>query len=295
VPVYYVSKLAREHVTMVLTGDGGDEVFAGYDTYVAQDIIRLYRLLPSLIRRRVVAPLVNALPVSMTKVSLDFKAKRFVAGAELDPEEAHYSWRMIFSEREKADLFSAEVLDAFAPRETYRLYRERFEAVPDLAMLNRMLFVDTRLYLPSDMLVKVDRMSMANSLEARVPMLDHEVVELAATIPPGLKLKGRDKKHILKEVGAAKVPRRILSRKKQGFNVPVNVWLAGELKELALETLSEAAIEDMGLFRPSYVRALLDDHLSRRRDNSFQLWGLVTFFIWYDLFIRKRGMAAPGA
>lgn len=294
IPVYYVSKLAREHVTMVLTGDGGDEVFAGYDTYIAQDIMRLYRILPAIIRRRVIAPLVNTLPVSMTKVSLDFKAKRFVAGAELPPEEAHYSWRMIFSECDKADLFAPEVLGAFAPQRTYRLYEEKFSAVPDLAMLNRMLFVDTRLYLPSDMLVKVDRMSMANSLEARVPFLDHEVVELAATIPPALKLKGRDKKHILKKVGSEKVPRRILARKKQGFNVPVNVWLVGELKELALDTLSDTAIRDMGLFRPSYIRRLLDDHLSRRKDNSFQLWGLVTFFIWYELFIRKRGRAAPG-
>jgi asparagine synthase (glutamine-hydrolysing) len=156
-----------------------------------------------------------------------------------------------------------------------------------------MLFVDTRFDLPGDMLVKVDRMSMANSLEARVPMLDHELVELAATIPAGLKLKRWDKKHMLKRAGSRVVPMRILRRKKQGFNVPVNVWLAGELRELAMETLSERKVSDMGLFRPSYVRALMDDHMSKRKDNSFQLWGLVTFFIWYDLFVKRRGAPAP--
>jgi asparagine synthase (glutamine-hydrolysing) len=293
IPVYYVSQLARKHVTMVLTGDGGDEVFAGYDTYIAQDVMRLYRMLPSLLRRRIVAPLVHSLPVSMTKVSLDFKAKRFVSGAELDPLEAHYSWRQIFSEDDKLELFRPEALDAFEPQCTYRHYEEKFGAVPGAALLNKMLFVDTRFYLPGDMLVKVDRMSMANSLEARVPMLDHELVELAATIPAGLKLKRWDKKHMLKRAGSRVVPMRILRRKKQGFNVPVNVWLAGELRELAMETLSERKVSDMGLFRPSYVRALMDDHMSKRKDNSFQLWGLVTFFIWYDLFVKRRGAPAP--
>ena len=160
-------------------------------------------------------------------------------------------------------------------------------------MLNRMLFVDTRLYLPSDMLVKVDRMSMANSLEARVPLLDHELVELAARIPVKQKLRRWDKKHMLKKAGSRTVPKRILSRKKQGFNVPVNVWLAGDLKELALETLSEKNTRDMGLFRPAYVRRLLENHLARRVDNSFQLWGLMTFFIWYDLFVKDRGLSVP--
>ncbi len=292
IPVYYVSQLARKYVTMVLTGDGGDEVFAGYDTYIAQDAMRLYRYLPGLLRRRVIAPLVNRLPVSMTKVSFDFKAKRFVAGAELTPEEAHYSWRRIFSEEEKSSLFQGEVLRSLGPRNTFRLFEEKFARVPAAAMLNRMLFVDTRLYLPSDMLVKVDRMSMANSLEARVPFLDHELVEMAATIPAGMKLKRWDKKHLLKAAGSKTVPRRILNRKKQGFNVPVNVWLRDELKELANETLSGQRIADMGLFRPDYVRGLLGEHLAGRRDNSFQLWGLITFFIWYDLFVKGRGAHA---
>jgi asparagine synthase (glutamine-hydrolysing) len=256
---------------------------------VAQEVMRLYRLLPGLTRRHVIAPLVHRMPVSMTKVSLDFKAKRFVTGAELGPHKAHYWWRQIFSEEEKAKLFDPEVLAAFRPQETYRLYEERFGTVPDLNLLNRLLFVDTRFYLPSDMLVKVDRMSMANSLEARVPFLDHEVVEHAARIPAHMKLKRWNKKYMLKKASSRIVPRRILERKKQGFNVPVNVWLAGDLKELALDTLSESKIKEMGLFIPSYIQSLLNDHLSRRRDNSFQLWGLITFFIWYDLLVKSRG------
>lgn len=293
IPVYYVSELARRHVTMVLTGDGGDEVFAGYETYVAQDVMRLYRMLPGFLRRGVIAPLVRRLPVSMTKVSLDFKAKRFVAGAELDPMEAHFSWRRIFSEADKAELFEPAALDSFKPLNTYRFYEEKFRQTPGLPMLNRMLFVDTRLYLPSDMLVKVDRMSMANSLEARVPLLDHELIELAAKIPANQKLRRWDKKHMLKMAGSRTVPKRILSRKKQGFNVPVNVWLGGELRELAMDTLSEKNVRDMGLFRPAYVKRLLDEHLSMRKDNSFQLWGLITFFIWHDLFVTRRGACVP--
>jgi asparagine synthase (glutamine-hydrolysing) len=122
-----------------------------------------------------------------------------------------------------------------------------------------------------------------------VPYLDHEVVEYAARIPAHLKLKRWNKKYMLKKAGSGIVPRKILERKKQGFNVPVNIWLAGELKELALDTLSEARAKDMGLFSPSYIQSLLNEHFSRRKDNSFQLWGLITFFIWYDLFVKSRG------
>lgn len=296
IPVYLVSEFAREHVTMVLTGDGGDEAFAGYPTYNAYFIRALYRRIPALLRRQIVRRIVEALPVSTAKVSFDFRAKRFVAGAELAPEEAHFWWRAILSEGAKRDLYS----DAFRAqlthaRPTAELYRDHFQRSGTDDPLSRMLYADTRFYLPADMLAKVDRMSMANALEARGPFLDYELMELAARIPSDIKFKGRKQKYILKRALEALLPVSILHRKKAGFNVPVGAWLHDGFGTRARDVLSSERVSAAGFFRPEAVNRLLDEHAARKADHSFAIWGLFCFQLWYERFVASAHVSPPAS
>jgi asparagine synthase (glutamine-hydrolysing) len=296
-PVYLVSEFARRRVTMVQTGDGADELFAGYETYQAHYIRRLYRMVPGWIRRKLIAEAVGRLPVSMTKVSLDFKAKRFVAGAELDAEAAHFWWRQILSSSAKMELYSdafrEQLHESERDKGTLELYRGYFSRSGTADPLDRMLYVDTRFYLPSDMLVKVDRMTMANALEARVPFLDHELAELAASIPASIKFSRLRKKHVLKRALRGLLPPQILDRKKAGFNVPINAWLAGELRPLAERILAPEQLERVGCFRPAVVGRMLAEHQQRRADHSFALWGLICLQLWHGLFVEPASVEPP--
>ena len=298
IPVYMISKFARESVTMVLTGDGGDEVFAGYPTYNAYYVRRMYRRVPALVRRHLVRRVVDALPVSHTKVSFDFKAKRFVEGAELSAEDAHFWWRIILSESAKNSLYTEEFAGRVADagiRPTADVYRDTFHRSGTDDPLSRMLYVDTRFYLPADMLVKVDRMTMANALEARVPFLDHELVELAATIPSSVKFRGRRQKYLLKKALEPLLDREILYRRKAGFNVPVNAWLAGSLRAYARDLLAPDRVAAAGFFRPDRVSTLLQEHEGHHHDHSFAIWSLICFQLWYERFVGSDRVAAPEA
>jgi asparagine synthase (glutamine-hydrolysing) len=287
IPVYYVSQLARRHVTMVLSGDGGDELFAGYETYNAYHVRNLYRRVPRFLRRGLIAPMVHALPVSSGKISFDFKARRFVEGAELSADAAHFFWRTIFTEEAKRELLG----DQGVRSSTFDRYAHYFDEAGTDDPLSRMLYVDTRFYLPSDMLIKVDRMSMAHSLEARVPFLDHRLVEFAASIPSAIKFKGRVRKYLLKKALEPLLGRDILYRKKAGFNVPKNVWLRGALRPLMEDTLSPERLGRHGLFEPRVVERLMREHVAKDADHSFQLWSLLIFQLWHDRFI--DGVPSP--
>jgi asparagine synthase (glutamine-hydrolysing) len=293
IPVYLVSRFAREHVTMVLTGDGGDEAFAGYPTYNAWFVRELYRRVPAWVRHGLVRRLVHALPVTTGKVSFDFKARRFVSGAELDAEEAHFWWRAILSESAKRSLYTDAFRERVSWTPTSELYRSHFRRSGTDDPLSRMLYADTRFYLPADMLAKVDRMSMANALEARSPFLDHELMELAARIPSSIKFRDRRTKYILKRALEPLLPRDILDRKKAGFNVPVGAWLHGGLGVRVREVLSADRVAASGFFRPEAVRALLDAHAARREDHSFAIWGLFTFQLWYERFVAAPTVEPP--
>ncbi len=296
IPVYMIAKFARENVTMVLTGDGGDEVFAGYPTYNAYYVREMYRKVPAFVRRQIVKRVVEALPVSHTKVSFDFKAKRFIEGAELSAEDAHFWWRIILSESAKRSLYTdgfSERLEASGAVPTHEIFRDTFERSGSDDPLSRMLYVDSRLYLPADMLVKVDRMTMANALEARVPFLDHELVELAATIPSEIKFRSRTKKYLLKKALEPLLPGDILYRKKAGFNVPVNAWLAGALSDFARRLLAPDRVAAAGFFRPEEVSRLLREHAERKVDHSFAIWSLLCFQIWFERFIDADTVRPP--
>jgi len=288
IPCYYLSELARRHVTVALGGDGGDEVFAGYETYTAYKIASLYRgLSPRL--TAMIPSIVAKLPVSHRKISFDYKAKRFVQGALLPPERAHYAWKEVFSDEMKRGLYAADANGHLS--DPYGAFERQFADCTASAMLSRLQYVDLRVYLPEDILVKVDRTSMAHSLEVRVPLLDHKLVEFAATIPPELQLRGLRKKYLLKRAMAHRLPGQILNRKKGGFNVPVPGWLRNELHDYVRDVLSEKRLREQGFFRPSYVQQMIRDHADLRADNSRHIWGLLVFALWHE----EYGPGAPAA
>jgi asparagine synthase (glutamine-hydrolysing) len=283
IPVYCVSQLARQLVTVALSGEGGDEVFAGYETYAAYKLAALYRRLPRFVAATIVPAAIKRLPTSHRRVSFDYKAKRFVDGALLPPADGHYWWKVIFTEEAKTALY-AEPPDAV--EETIRFYREAYEQCKASDPLTRLQHIDLTIYLPDDLLVKADRMSMAHSLEARVPFLDHRVVEFAAALPAHLKLRGLTKKYILKRTMARHLPATIIRAKKRGFNVPMPLWLVRELRDFAHDTLSETRLRRAGFFKPEAVAALLHAHEVRRADLSRNIFGLLVFTLWCDEYLR---------
>ena len=264
IPTYLVSKIASRYLKVVLTGDGGDEVFAGYPTHVAYRVMALYkRLTPKLIRDRIVTPLVRALPTSMERVSFDYKAKRFVTGVDLPFQQAHYWWKVIFNEDAKKSLLSPEFA-THGFRDTYEVFDRHFQASKNAHPLNRLLYVDLKTFLLDDNLTKVDRMTMANSLEARVPLLDHELVEKVALMPPLVKSRGLETKGLLRRAVRNLLPPTIRKGKKKGFTPPLPLWIGKEMREFFLGYFTEKRIKATGMLNPSACVNLLTEHLKRK-------------------------------
>ena len=273
-PTYLVSGLAAAHVKVALSGEGGDELFGGYETYVAD-------LLAARVGRgaRLLGPIVSRLPSSSARVSLDYKAKRFVGGAHLPPLERHHAWKEIFSDDVRAELLRPERRGTADPLAAFRERWARSEGAEPLARLQDL---DRGVYLVDDLLVKTDRMSMAHSLEARVPFLDPVVAELAHALPTAYKVRGTAKKRLLRAAVEPLVPREIAQGRKRGFSIPAAAWLRGELEPFAREVLSPARVERQGFLRPQAVTAVLDAHVRREADLSRQLWGLMSLSLWLD-------------
>ena len=276
IPTYLVSELARKHVKVALSGEGSDELFGGYYTYVADSLAPHVGGLA-----RVVRPLVELLPSSSQRVSTDYMAKRFVRGAGLPPLERHHAWKEIFSREARTELLLLERRSGFDP---LSLYRARYAETEGAEPLARLLDVDLGLYLVDDLLVKTDRASMAHSLEVRVPFLDQLVAELALVLPDRLKVRGLAKKRLLRIAAAPLLPPELLRGKKRGFSIPMAAWLRGELVPFARDVLSPDAIRRQGYFRPEAVTRLLDTHVARREDLSRQLWGLLAFSLWAERY-----------
>ena len=279
IPVLCVSRLARQHVTVALSGEGGDEIFAGYKTYSATVLAGYYRsMVPSPVRR-LLAAAVGQLPVSHGKVSFDYMAKRFVAGADRDPLEAHLSWKAILDEDAKHEVYSTPPAGV---EDTLRLYQDAVAGVDSKDLLAQLLAIDTKVGLESDMLVKADRMTMAVSLEGRVPLLDHPLVELVASIPSQLKMKRQQKKFLLRKAMEDRLPYETLHGPKQGFNVPIPSWLVGPLRERVHDTLSADRLKSGGFFDPEAVQKLIRAHEAKEHDHSRDIWTLLMFQSWYD-------------
>jgi asparagine synthase (glutamine-hydrolysing) len=285
--VYHLAELARRDVTVALSGDGADDILAGYETHQAYYLHRAYRMLPSIVRRRLIAPLVQRLPPSNAKVSTSEKLKRFVAAADRCAEDAHASWRIVFDDEMRRELLSP--LRESTTADPLQAYRHAFARTNARHPVNRMLYVDTRLYLPADMLVKIDRMTMAHGLEAREPYLDYRLVEFAARVPVHLKLKRfTQKKYLLKAALDGRVPARALYRKKQGFNVPKGSWIRQGLRPFVTDVLSATRIRSHGLLDPATVTRVLDAHFSQREDHSHQIWSLLVLTSWFEQFGVER-------
>ena len=292
VPTYLLCRFARQQVKVVLGGDGGDELFAGYPTYQAHRLIEYYeRVVPGYLRRAVVPRLVDRLPTSFDNISLDFKLKRFLGGRGLPIGARHHQWLGAFTPLQKRDILQpwAQVEER-DPFEVVSAHQDRCAAEQPL---NRLLYWDMKMYLEGDILQKVDRASMACSLEVRVPLLNHTLVEWATTIPHQLKLKGLTTKYLFRNSIGEMLPRSITSRPKKGFNMPVARWLAGPLRELVEETLSETRLRADGFFEPRATRRLLEEHYARRADHRKVLWTLLVFQLWYDQLRRNPASASP--
>ena len=289
-PTFLVSQMAAREVKVVLSGDGGDETFAGYLTYTADALAETYQRLPGLLRRRVIEPLVARLPISDEKVSLDYMAKRFVAGAHLPPLERHHSWKVIFGEQDKRRLYARDWAAAVCFDDPISILAGFYHSLDGIDFVTKLQYVDTKTYLPDDILTKVDRMSMAHSLETRPPLLDHHVVEYAASLPAHMKLRGLQRKVILKRAVTDLLPAPLLRRRKHGFSIPLAAWLRRDLRSLVADALAPEALRRSGIFDEREVGRLVDDHLCGRRDLSRNLWGLLMFMIWHD-----RYMARPPA
>ena len=273
-PVWFLSKMCRRHVTVALSGEGGDELFGGYMTYRADELARPLRRVPGLLRKAALTGANALLPVSDAKIGFEYKVKRFLEGSLLPPDEAHFFWNGAFSRQQKRQLMPGH--DGYDPR---RL----FEGLPRAAntgFLNRYLLLDQKYYLPDNLLYKVDRMSMAHSLEVRPPLLDHRIVEFAARLPEKLKIDGAQQKVILKRLMRGKLPPRIVNRKKAGLDIPAHEWFRGPLAQMAAEVLAPETVAATGLFDPKATERLMVDHRERRINAGYHLWGLLTLFLW---------------
>ncbi|HSC92817.1 MAG TPA: asparagine synthase (glutamine-hydrolyzing), partial [Gaiellaceae bacterium] len=258
-PTYLVSQLASGTVKVALSGEGGDELFGGYYTYVADTLAPRIGPLASVLR-----PLVERLPSSSSKASLDYKAKRFARAAHLPPLERHHGWKEIFTPAARADLLDGRRGEV----DPLDIYRARYQETEGADELARLQDVDLGIYLADDLLVKTDRASMAHSLEARVPFCDQEVAELALALPRSMKVRRLAKKRLLRDAVASLLPREIVRGRKQGFSIPAAAWLRGDLEPFARELLSPDRMRAQGFFRPEAVTGLLDRHVSRKEDLS---------------------------
>jgi asparagine synthase (glutamine-hydrolysing) len=282
-PTYLVSKLASEDVKVALSGEGGDELFGGYYVYVATLLAE--RFGPMAARFR---PLADRLPSSTSKVSLDYRLKRFTRGAALPPIERHHAFKEIFSADMRAELTGRT--SSFDPLQGYR---DRFAETEGHDLLARIQDVDFGLYLVDDLLTKTDRASMAWSLEARVPFLDTVVANFAFSLPTRHKVQGFSKKRLLRKAVEPLLPASVVHGKKRGFSIPAASWLRGQLEPFARDTLSADTLRRQGFFRHDAVERLIDTHVAGREDLSRQLWGLLAFTLWHEHHVEGIRRDAP--
>ncbi len=297
VGVYLVSRLARETVKVVLTGDGGDENFAGYDRFVGQRLLDYYCLLPAWFRKQVAQRLIERLPESFGYKSLAQKARwfnemSFFSGAE---RYAQSMSALRFTQESKQALFTRAARSGIEDYDSTRKIVDLFEAENVDHVVDRMLYTDLMTRMPDHLLVTVDRMSMAHSLETRSPLIDHKVVEYAASIPGDLKLKGNRLKYLLRKVAGRYLPDELITREKQGFAFPLGIWMRTELRQFMQNLFAESRMIELGIFDAGYVRQLIEEHLAGRRDHNYRLWLLMNLEVWYRMSFEGSSVAAMGA
>jgi asparagine synthase (glutamine-hydrolysing) len=279
-PTYLVSRLASCSVKVVLSGDGGDEIFGGYDTYVAQYYDHFYRRLPTWLRQAALPAMMAHLPPQSAKKGTINKVKRFVEGSALPPSLQHTRWMIFLADEDKAALYRPDLSAALNGASPSTVIMSYFQRAAGAAPLVQQQYVDIKTYLVDNILTKVDRMSMAASIEARVPFLDHRIVEFAVNLPPHMKLRHGQTKLILRRAMADHLPVNVLNKPKQGFSIPLKNWLRGPLRPMMLDLLSDESVRHRGYFQPQCVTRWVSEHLDGRVNHSHRLWALMVFELW---------------
>jgi len=279
IPTWYVSEIARQHVTVVLSGDGGDELFGGYDRYLPHPRVAQFD-------RLAIPGLRRAAHLVWPRLPHGARGKNFLRHVAKDPDARYLDSVAFFQADERASLYSAEFRDARSATAEQTLARH-FERLSGLPLHGRMMRFDFETYLPEDVLTKVDRMSMAHSIESRVPLLDNEVIDFAATLPSDFKIRNGRRKHVFKEALRPLLPANILERRKQGFGIPLGAWFRGGLTDLFADVLHSPRTEQRGYFEASFVRRLTDEHLAGKRDHTLRLWQLLVFELWQRQYVDK--------
>lgn len=288
-PTYLVSKMARDYVKVILSGDGGDELFGGYETYVADRLAAMLKVMPEKMRQATCHFLAEALPVTEKKKGVANYLARFFEGAAYPGDLRHVRWMSFWNDQQKRALYQGDMATALS-KETHACIMRVMDSYKGSDALNRLLYTDVRSYLTDNILPKVDRMSMATSLEVRVPILDHKMVEFAFSLPGRFKIRGvRETKYIFKKSMEPYLPREILKRPKQGFSIPIKNWLKGPMRDFLMDTLNERVIGEGGVFRWETVDRLIQDHVKGVKNHSHRLWGLLMFQLWRSEFMEKRG------
>lgn len=286
IPTFMLSRFVRHHVTVALGGDGGDELFAGYPMYYGHKVAAAYAAVPRFVRKSLIEPIVNRLPVSTKNLSFDYRAKRFIRSSTADIVARHHSWFGSFTAEEQAPLLTADVREQTSG-DIYAGPRARLDICDAASDIERMQYLDMNFYMADDILTKVDRASMAVSLETRAPFLDPRVGQLAASLPLEYKLHGSKGKYILKKAVDDMLPRSILNRSKKGFGIPIADWLKGRLNPLMHDLLSPKRLQEQGLFESDHVQKLIREHENAVASHHKQLWTLLVFQLWHDNFLRR--------
>jgi asparagine synthase (glutamine-hydrolysing) len=281
-PTYMLSKFTRETVTVALGGDGGDELFAGYDPFLAHKLAHMYEKVPSLLTKKLFEPIIARLPVSANNMSLDFKLKQFVKGMNYPLSIRNQAWLGAFTPEQQQQLFSDRVRDELGSCDVYRLINDARNSCIFRDWIDEITFMYEHFYMGEDILTKVDRASMAVSLEVRTPFLDTEFSEYVNSLQSTHKLRGLTRKYILKKALEQKLPKEILYRKKKGFGIPLTKWLREDLRPVLEETFSEERIRLDGLFNYRYIQQLMQEHFNGQKDNRKQLWTLLMFSKWKE-------------
>lgn len=281
IPTYYVSKISREHVKVILNGDGGDELLAGYPRYLFSETADFFLKLPVSLRYSFLKKIVEK--ISWHKRIL-WRIRRFLDTIPLVPELAYLGRICYFDTQSKTELYTSDFKTKVSGEDSIELLVNWFEKAKASNFLEKLLSADTSSYLPDDLLVKVDIASMANSLEARSPFLDHKLMEFAASIPPELKLKNGEGKYLLKKAMTGILPDEVIWRKKMGFGVPIKRWFKNELKQLVYDTLLSKKSIERGYFRKEILEKLLSDHQSEKADNSYKIYALLMLELWHKMF-----------
>lgn len=287
IPTYYVAKETRKYVTVALNGDGGDESFAGYERYAAMRIAETYERIPRVLRKALIEAPVSLLPSSELKRSRFRDAKRFLRAANLPRTERYFSWVSAFNSLSKPELYTRDFTESVSGQNASALLDRWFAVANGTGTLDATLLTDQMTYLPNDLLVKVDIASMANSLEARSPFLDHKLIEFAASLPENIKMRGVETKSLLKKVAARLVPKDVVYRRKMGFGVPIGKWFRGEMRDFIRSILLSESSLKRGIVKPEMLGRYVNEHTSASRDHSFQLWTLLMLELWFQRFIDK--------